>query len=97
MRRLGVAIVAVRQRSKRRAAMERWQRRQLVLGAVVGLLAHRRVLGQARLAEAVSMVHYMRVVEGMLGEVLSKNARPIVAVVGEVIRRTSSPSADGDR
>ena len=97
MRRLGVAIVAVRQRSKRRAAMERWQRRQLVLGAVVGLLAHRRVLRQARLAEAVSMVHYMRVVEGMLGEVLSKNARPIVAVVGEVIRRTSSPSADGDR
>lgn len=97
VRRLGVAIVAVRQRCKRRAAMERWQRGQLVLVAIVGLLSHRRVLGQARLAEAVSMVHYMMVVVGMLGEVLSKNARPIVVVIGEVIRRTSSPNRDGGR
>lgn len=97
VRRLWVAIVAVRQRCKRRAAMERWQRGQLVLRAVVGLLSHRRVLGQPRLAEAVSMVHYMKAAGVMLGEVLSRNARPIVVVVGEVIRRTSSPNADGGR
>jgi hypothetical protein len=88
LRRLGVATVAaVRQRGERRAAVQRWQRGQLVLRAVVALLAQRRVLGHARLAEAVSGIHDTRRVVGMLGGVLSRKARPIELVVGELIRR----------
>jgi hypothetical protein len=89
VRRLRVAIVAaVRHRCIRRGVVERWQHWQLVLRAIIGLLVQRRVLGHAtRLAEAVSMVHYDMVGGvGMLGEVLSKYARPIDVVVGGLIR-----------
>lgn len=88
MRRLRVAIVAaVRHRCVRRSIVERWQHWQLVLRAVVGLLVQRRVLGHAtRLAKAVSIVHYKVGGVGMLGEVLSKYARPIDVVVGVLIR-----------
>jgi hypothetical protein len=96
LRGLRVAIVAtVRQRCKRRAAVQRWQRGQLVLRTVVALLTYGRVLGQAGLAEAVSRIHYVRMEVGMLGGVLSRKARPIELVVGEFIRRTSSPGPGG--
>jgi hypothetical protein len=43
------------------------------------------------------MIHDMVVmVVVMLGEVLSKNARPIDAMVGDLIRRGSRPSGLGD-
>jgi hypothetical protein len=90
VRRLRVAIVAaVRHGCVRRSIVQRRQHWQLVLRAIIGLLVQRRVLRHAaRLAEAISMVHYKVgvVVVGILGKVLSKYARPIDVVVGVLIR-----------